>query len=167
MQNASDRSPSMTIDPDKVARDWTLNTGVGFLIRLIEARYESLYRDFTSQEKITPRQFGVLITLHQQGPLTLTNLAVRVTADRATVGEMVKRMSERKLVHRKNNGKDARSYEISLAPKGRVILLNLVGGAARLQDAFLAPVPPERRAEFIENLQAVAYGVAPGLKTNR
>jgi DNA-binding MarR family transcriptional regulator len=154
----------MTTDPDTLARNWNLNTGVGFLIRLIEARYESLYRDYTAQEAITPRQFGVLIALHQQGPLTLTHLAMRVTADRATVGEMVKRMSERKLVHRKSNGKDARSYEISLAPKGRAILLDLVAGAARLQDAFLAPVPPEKRAEFIENLQAVAYGVAPERK---
>lgn len=156
----------MIIDPDKLARNWTLNTGVGFLIRLIEARYDALYRDCTGQEAITPRQFGVLIALHQEGPLTLTRLAMRVTADRATVGEMVKRMNERKLVHRKSNGKDARSYEISLAPKGRAILLDLVDGAARLQDAFLAPVPPAKRAEFIENLQAVAYGVAPERKAD-
>lgn len=155
----------MITDPDKIARDWTLNTGVGFLIRLIEARYEALYRDCTAQETVTPRQFGVLIALYQQGPLTLTSLALRVSADRATVGEMVNRMNVKKLVHRKSNGKDARSYEISLAPKGRAILLDLVAGAARLQDAFLAPVPPERRAEFIENLQAVAYGVAPSRKT--
>lgn len=154
----------MTIDPEKLAQAWTLNTGVGFLIRLIEARYEAFYRDYTAQEAITPRQFGVLIALHQQGPLTLTDLAMRVTADRATVGEMVKRMNVRRLVHRKSNGKDARSYEISLAPKGRAILLDLVAGAARLQNAFLEPVPPEKRAEFIKNLQAVAYGIAPGVE---
>lgn len=154
----------MTIDPDKLAQSWTLKTGVGFLIRLIEARYEALYRHYTSQDSITPRQFGVLIALHQQGPLTLTKLAARITADRATVGEMVKRMSDRKLVYRKNNGKDARSYEISIAPKGRAILLDVIAGAARLQEAFLAPIPPEKRAEFIENLQAVAYGSPPAIE---
>jgi DNA-binding MarR family transcriptional regulator len=151
----------MISDPNQLANNWTLNTGVGFLIRLIEARYDALYREFTSQEAITPRQFGVLIALHQNGPLTLTGLASCVTADRATVGEMVKRMSERKLVHRKSNGKDARSYEITLAPKGRAVLLELVNGAARLQEAFLAPLPADRRTEFIEHLQAVAYGSAP------
>ncbi len=156
----------MNIDPEKLARAWTLNSGVGFLIRLIETRYDALYRDYTSQEAITPRQFGVLIALHQQGPLTLTKLAGAVNADRATLGEMVKRMSERKLVHRRDNGSDARSYEISLSPKGRAILLELVAGAARLQEAFLAPVPHGKRAEFLENLQAVAYGASPVHKTD-
>ncbi len=150
----------MTVDPENLARNWTLNSGVGFLFRLIEARYDALYREFTSQEAITPRQFGVLIALYQQGPLTLTRLAGAVNADRATLGEMVKRMSERKLVHRRDNGNDARSYEISLTPKGRKFLLELVSGAARLQEAFLAPVPPDKREEFMKNLQAVAYGAA-------
>ncbi len=151
----------MTHDPEKLARNWALNSGVGFLIRLIEARYDALYRDLTSQEAITPRQFGVLIALHQQGALTLTRLAAVINADRATLGEMVKRMSQRKLVHRRDNGNDARSYEISLTSKGRTVLLELVPGAARLQEAFLAPVSPGKRGEFLESLRAVAYGAAP------
>ncbi|MFO1115082.1 MAG: MarR family transcriptional regulator [Beijerinckiaceae bacterium] len=150
----------MSIAPEKLAGDWTLDSGVGFLIRLIEARYEALYREYTAQESITPRQFGVLIALHQRGSLTLTELASAVNADRATLGEMVKRMHERQLVHRRNNGRDARSYEISLTARGRKILLELVSGAARLQDAFLAPVHPDKRQEFLDHLRAVAYGAA-------
>jgi len=155
----------MTIDPEQLARSWALNSGVGFLIRLIEARYDALYREFTCQESITPRQFGVLIALYQQGPLTLTKLAGAVNADRATLGEMVKRMNERKLVHRRGNGSDARSYEISLTSKGRKLLLELVSGAARLQEAFLAPVPPDKRGEFLESLRAVAYRAEPARKS--
>ncbi len=148
----------MTSALEKLATDWKLDSGAGFLIRLIEARYEALYRECTEQETITPRQFGVLVALHQQGPLTLTRLAGCVNADRATLGEMVKRMHERKLVHRRDNGKDARSYEISLTARGRTALLELMSGAMRLQEAFLSPVAPDRRSEFLENLQAVAYG---------
>lgn len=138
----------MSIAPEKLAGDWTLDSGVGFLIRLIEARYEALYREYTAQESITPRQFGVLIALHQRGSLTLTELASAVNADRATLGEMVKRMHERQLVHRRNNGRDARSYEISLTARGRKILLELVSAPRGSRTLFLRRCTPTSGRSF-------------------
>ena len=137
---------------------WKLDSGVGFLIRLIDARYAVLYDEITGQATITPRQFGVLIALYQGGPMTLTALATRVCADRSTLGEMVKRMAVRRLVSRKDNGLDGRSFEIALAQKGRAALLGLVNDASRLQEAFLAPVPREERPAFLRNLKKVAFG---------
>ena len=60
----------------EIARNWRLEGGVGFLLRLLEARYDLLYEDLTGQSDITPRQFGVLIALYQDGPLTPSALAV-------------------------------------------------------------------------------------------
>ena len=37
--------------------------GIGFLLRLLEARYDGLYQSLTRQTDITPRQFGVLMAL--------------------------------------------------------------------------------------------------------
>ena len=139
-----------------LAAAWRLDQGAGFLIRLIDARYAALYADCTRQQDITPRQFGVLIALYQGGSLTLTELAARVSADRSTLGEMVKRMAARKLVMRRDNGRDGRSFEISLAPKGKAALLALIGDASRLQEAFLAPIPRNERADFLKNLRLVA-----------
>ncbi|MDE2363610.1 MAG: winged helix-turn-helix transcriptional regulator [Hyphomicrobiales bacterium] len=145
-----------------LAARWKLDGGVGFLIRLIEARYDALYQEFTAQAEITPRQFGVLLALYQNGPLTLTALARAISADRSTLGEMIRRMSDRKLVLRTENDEDARSFTISIAAQGRKSLLAVVEGAARLQEEFLAPVPRAQRAEFIHNLQRVARAAAAG-----
>ena len=43
-----------------IARHWQLEGGIGFLLRLLEARYDVLYQNLTRQSEITPRQFGVL-----------------------------------------------------------------------------------------------------------
>ena len=141
-----------------LAEGWRLDSGVGFLIRLIDARYAALYEEITRQAEVTPRQFGVLIALYQGGTMTLTGLAARVHADRSTLGEMIKRMAARGLVSRKDNGRDGRSFEIALAPEGEAALLALVDDASRLQNAFLAPVPREERAAFLRNLKRVAFG---------
>jgi hypothetical protein len=58
-----------------IARNWQLEGGIGFLLRLLEARYDVLYQNLTRQNEITPRQFGVLIALYQHGPLTPSVLA--------------------------------------------------------------------------------------------
>jgi hypothetical protein len=42
----------------EIARNWQLESGIGFLLRLLEARYDVLYQNLTGQSDITPRQFG-------------------------------------------------------------------------------------------------------------
>src|SRR5471030_743673 len=80
----------------EIARNWQLESGIGFLLRLLEARYDVLYQNLTGQSDITPRQFGLLIALYQQGPLTASALAERISCDRNTLSEMLKRMTTRK-----------------------------------------------------------------------
>ena len=58
--------------PEDLARRLKLDKGLGFLVRLLDTRATALYERLTGQNEITPRQFGVLLTLHQQGTLTLT-----------------------------------------------------------------------------------------------
>src|SRR6267154_6077562 len=96
---------------EDIARNWRLEGGIGFLLRLLEARYDGLYQNLTQQNDITPRQFGVLIALYHQGPLTPSVLAERISCDRNTLSEMLKRMTVRKLVSRKSNSEDRRSIQ--------------------------------------------------------
>src|SRR5215475_15131788 len=97
-----------------VARNWQLEGGIGFLLRLLEARYDVLYQNVTGQSDVTPRQFGVLIALYQQGPLTASALADRISCDRNTLSEMLKRMAERRLLSKKSNPEDRRSIQVQI-----------------------------------------------------
>src|SRR5258708_34411513 len=131
---------------EEIARTLKLDKGLGFLVRLLDTRVHLLYEQLTAQNDITPRQFGVLLTLYQQGTLTLTELARHIRVDRSTLGEMINRMAERSLITKRNNGSDRRSAEVALAAAGKNVLLKIVTGAAQLQDALLPPLPPADRA---------------------
>ncbi len=141
---------------ESLAMSWRLDSGVGFLIRLLDARYHALYQRFNSDGSITPRQFGVLVTLHQKGAMSLTDLASAVQADRSTLGEMITRMAQKRLVTKRNDGADRRSYEVTLAALGRRELLKRIESLQQLQAAILAPLPVDERADFLRCLRLVA-----------
>jgi DNA-binding MarR family transcriptional regulator len=139
-----------------LARHWQLEGGIGFLLRLIDARYDVLYQTLTRQNDITPRQFGVLMALYQDGPLTPSVLAERISSDRNTLSEMLKRMTARKLISKKNNVDDRRSIQVQITAKGEAALLKVVPAAARLQDLLLAPLGKDDRAHFLKCMLAIA-----------
>lgn len=161
------RSEAGEPSPEDLARRLKLDRGLGFLVRLLDTRATALYEQLTAQSEITPRQFGVLLTLHQQGTLTLTELANHIRVDRSTLGEMINRMVRRALITKRNNGNDGRSAEVLLAPAGTAVLLNIVAGAARLQTALLAPLPAADRAHFMRCVQLVAEPDRTGNPTER
>jgi DNA-binding MarR family transcriptional regulator len=144
------------ISAAEIARDWQLESGLGFLIRLLESRYDLLYQTLTAQNEITPRQFGVLMALFQQGPLTPSVLAEHICCDRNTLSEMLKRMISRKLIAKRSNPEDRRSIQVYITAKGEAALLSVVPAAARLQELLLAPLRKEDRAHFLESLLTIA-----------
>ena len=142
--------------PEEIARTLKLDKGLGFLVRLLDTRFKTLYEQLTAQTGITPRQFGVLLTLHQQGTMTLSELARYIRIDRSTLGEMMSRMEERSLVIRRTNGNDRRSAKVSLAPSGKNALFVLVSGVAQLQGVLLAPLAIDDRAHFLRCMRLIA-----------
>jgi DNA-binding MarR family transcriptional regulator len=147
--------------PEDIARTLRLDKGLGFLVRLLDTRFKSLYEQLTTQSEITPRQFGVLLTLYQCGTLTLTKLAGHIRVDRSTLGEMISRMEERSLITKRINENDRRSAEVSLAPFGKHALLELVSGVSQLQTVLLAPLATEDRPHFMRCMTFVAE---PGIE---
>src|SRR5215813_13579188 len=144
-----------------IARNWQLEGGIGFLLRLLDARYDVLYQNLTRQNDITPRQFGLLMALYQQGPLTPSVLADRISSDRNTLSEMLKRMTARKLISKKNNAEDRRSIQVQITAKGEQALLSVVPAAAELQNLMLAPLGKEDRAHFLKCMLAIAKAEPP------
>lgn len=144
-----------------IARHWQLDGGVGFLLRLLEARYDGLYQSLTRQSDITPRQFGLLMALYQLGPLNQSVLADRISCDRNTLSEMLKRMTARRLILKKANPDDRRSIQVQITAKGEEALLAVIPAAAELQDIMLAPLRKEDRAHFLKCLLAIAKAPPP------
>ncbi|KIZ40389.1 MULTISPECIES: MarR family winged helix-turn-helix transcriptional regulator [Rhodopseudomonas] len=160
---AAEKKTTKSPQAAELARDWQLEGGIGFLIRLLDARYDVLYQAVTRQSEVTPRQFGVLMALYQHGPLTPSVLADRISCDRNTLSEMLKRMTARKLVAKAAHAEDRRSIQVQITQKGADALLAVVPSAAELQDIMLAPLGKEDRASFLKCMLAIAKAPMPDL----
>jgi DNA-binding MarR family transcriptional regulator len=128
----------------------------GFLFRRLETRATLLYQRHTGQSEITPRQFGVLLMLHQNGRMTQVELANAVFIDKSTLGEMLQRMVERGLVRRRVPKEDRRTAELWLSDAGRRVALSFVPHAEAAQQELLAPLPVEYRPLFLKCLKLLA-----------
>ena len=148
-----------------LASQWKLESGIGFLLRLLEAKYDGLYQSVTQQTDISPRQFGVLMALIQQGPMTPSALAERISCDRNTISEMLKRMTARRLISKKSHPGDRRSIEVQITAKGTNALMAVVPAAARLQDLMLAPLSQDDRAHFLRCMLVIATSSPPDADT--
>ena len=107
-------------------------------------------RGLTRQSDITPRQFGVLMALSSWVRMTPSVLADRISCDRNTLSEMLKRMAGRRLVSKKSNPEDRRSIQIQITAKGEEALLAVIPAAAELQSLMLAPLAQGRSGSFSE-----------------
>jgi DNA-binding MarR family transcriptional regulator len=142
--------------PDSIV----LEQGAGFLLRIASARANALFEELTAQSAITPQQYGTLLTLHQRGTLTPSELAEAIHTDRSTLGEIVRRLGGRNLVRLGKNGADGRSKKVSITAAGETALRRLAHGGVQVQDALLSAVPTKHRPMFMRYLKLVALGAA-------
>ena len=136
------RTSKQRINPSNEAANaagFNLTEKPGFLFRRLDTRANLLYQKHTGQSEITPRQFGVLLMLHQNGRMTQAELANAVFIDKSTLGEMLQRMVERGLVRRRVPKEDRRTAELWLSDAGRRVALSFVSHAEAAQQELLRP----------------------------
>ncbi len=135
-----------------------LRDGLGFQVRVVTTRANQLFEELTGQNAITARQYGALLTLHQRGSMTLTELADAISVDRSTLTEMVRRLQRAGLITRAGNGQDRRSAVVALSPEGEAAVAQLTPGAAKVQDLLLAPLGPAERRQLMLWIKMIAAG---------
>lgn len=145
-----------TSDTERTAHDLVLNKAPGYLLRRLDSRAAAMFEEYTSQTELTPRQFGVLLTLFQRGTLSQTELGSRLHFDRSTLAEMLQRMVDRKLIDRRAHETDRRAIEVMLTGTGRSALLKTVERTVLAQQALLAPLPEYLRPVFLKCLEILA-----------
>jgi DNA-binding MarR family transcriptional regulator len=95
----------------------------GHLIRRLNQHATAVFqhRLKTAGYDITSVQFAALKTLSDRPGLDQATLAVLIAYDRATIGGVVKRLEQKKLIHRQANKEDRRAFVLSLTPQGKTL----------------------------------------------
>jgi DNA-binding MarR family transcriptional regulator len=107
-------------------------------------------------EKITQRQFAVLVGVAAQEGLTQTDLVKSTGIDRSTLAELVARMSQNGYLRRAKAKTDARANTVHLTPKGRTLYSKALPKVRKADDAILGNLPKSKQAAFMSTLKEFA-----------
>jgi MarR family transcriptional regulator, temperature-dependent positive regulator of motility len=104
---------------------------------------------------LTPRQLAVLMTVAQNEGLNQSELVDGTGIDRSTLADIVRRLVERGLLHRRRTRADARAYAVKLTKDGRRVLDRAEPLAKRVDERLLNALPARQREEFLTALLTI------------
>ena len=115
---------------------------------------------------LTPRQLAVLIMVAQHEGISQTGLVEDTGIDRATVGDIVRRMQRKGILQRRRTKEDARTYAVKLTDEGRRMLRSAEPLAKRVDERILDALPSKERERFIDALVSIVDALQELLPRN-
>lgn len=124
-----------------------------FALYAAQRAVTAAYRPLLEELGLTYTQYLVLLTLWEQGEMTVKHLSSTLHLDYGTMSPLLKRMEGAGLIHRTRSAHDERSVLVSCTGQGE----ELRGRAARVPGALLSATGLDE-AE-VERLRAELWGV--------
>lgn len=118
-----------------------------------------LFTEEVATDGLTPRQFAVLSAVSDNEGLSQTDLVGHTGIDRSTLADIVRRMLKKGLIQRRRTKTDARAYSVRLTNSGRGALQAAEPAATNADTRLLSALPPAKRMEFIESLNAIVGAI--------
>lgn len=92
------------------------------VFRRIGGQMDRRMSPFCSQYNITPLQLGILLTLHFEGPKTVSKLSERVCIANTNNSALCKKLEKDQFVTRQRGGSDERQVLVSITGKGENVV---------------------------------------------
>ena len=128
----------------------------GYYLRLAQDASFQAFAARVGQGDVRPGDFTILTLIRENPGITPTAIAKASGRDKSTITPAIRYLEERGYIARERTGRDRRYYQLRLAPAGEAAIA-LLSEHARAHDAVLdAIIGPERKAEFISILRAIA-----------
>lgn len=127
----------------------------GHLIRRLHQQSTAVFQQKLKTEghDITSVQFSALAKLAENPGLDQATLAALIEYDRATIGGVVKRLTQKGLVWRDPNTTDRRAFQLFLTPAGQTLLTQVWPIVTTLQDDILSHLSASDRAALVTLMQ--------------
>jgi DNA-binding MarR family transcriptional regulator len=104
---------------------------------------------------LSPKGFGALAVLDQEGPLSQLRLAERQGIDRTTMVAVIDDLEQAGAVERRRDPLDRRRYALHLTARGRGLLRRATAAEAEAEERFLASLPVAERERLKTTLRAL------------
>ena len=144
--------PAAPIDTDSYA----LHGAAGHLLRRSQQRAVDLFVEEVGEDGPTPRQFAVLLSVHQNPGVSQTDLVRMTGIDRSTLTEILRRLGRRGLIRRERQPGDRRTNALHLTADGRRTMEAAIDAVERAQRRILEPIPAAERPAAMRVLERLA-----------
>lgn len=109
---------------------------------------------------ITPRQFAILAAVSMDEGSSQAELTQRTGIDRSTMADVVRRLLDKGLLHRRRTKADARAYAVTLSARGHHTVRAAKAVATRVEGELLAVLPKGQADKFLHSLYAIVGAYA-------
>jgi DNA-binding MarR family transcriptional regulator len=107
---------------------------------------------------LTPKHFGCLSVIADEGPLSQQTLGESMRVDRTTIVALVDELESRRFVARQRNPADRRAYALEATTAGRRWLRRTGTAIADAEASLLAGLEPDEREQLVALLRKLVYG---------
>lgn len=125
----------------------------GYLIRRAHQIANAAFNSVARQHDITPVQFAALLTIRDNPGIDATRLSDLIRFDRTTIGHVIGRLEQKKLIGRKEGLVDKRAKTMEVTPQGSALVDALGATVDKMGDTTLAPLTKLERTQFLAMLQ--------------
>ena len=154
MRDGATPANDVTVQQD--ANNYDLHGAVGHLLRRSQQRAIDLFVEEVGEDGPTPRQFAVLLSVHQNPGVSQTDLVRLTGIDRSTLTEILRRLGRRGLIRRERQAEDRRTNALHLTREGLTAMESAIGAVERAQERILEPIPAGERRAAMRVLEALA-----------
>jgi DNA-binding MarR family transcriptional regulator len=147
--------------PPPLALHEALTQHTGFLISRMGLTAQRAFAERIAEVGLTPRAWGALNVLDQEGAVTQQWLGTCIGMDPSSMVATIDDLEAQGLVERRRKPQDRRAHALHVTAKGRRALAQGRKIARRAQEDLLAPLNPEERRQLHDLLLRVAQGSAP------
>jgi DNA-binding MarR family transcriptional regulator len=122
--------------------------------------------DLLRSMELTPRHLSLLSMLLLDGPVTVSELAERLSVAPTTVSLIVSELSRKNVVRRRADETDRRKRIVDLTDTGRPAVTQWLSPGAKAWREALDPLTPAQRRLFIDTMLAFEAAFTKGLDAN-
>lgn len=123
----------------------------GHLIRRLNQKSNAVFHKHAKRagHDMTSVQYAALYTLLHQPDLDQASLSEVIAYDRATIGEVIKRLVKKGFIERHIDTSDRRARRLRLTDAGTVAIKGMIPSVVLLQDEILDNLSEDERKQFI------------------
>lgn len=148
------RSDRAAVLPDLKNAPNQLWGSPGFLLSKAADQVETQFAVALRPHEISPREYGVLASITDQGPQSQQQIGERLGIDRTTMVNIIDDLEKRDLVIRVRDKQDRRRYAITLSAQGAALLTEVLPEVdAAAHDRYMAVLDQGERDALLDMLR--------------